>query len=126
MQTRKISFRLLLLLPAIVLVIGTIGFMILEKLSFIDALYFTIVTISTVGYGDLHPTSMTGKLFGIVVIVIGIGAFLTIVTNVTQLLVQSGQDRLRRQRLNMLIGVFFTEVGNQLLCLFVQYDSNIS
>jgi hypothetical protein len=100
--------------------------MVLEKLSFIDAVYLTIVTVSTVGYGDIHPTSVGGKLFGIALIVIGIGTFLTIVTNTTQVLVQRGRDRLRRQRLNMIVGVFFTEVGNQLLRLFVQYDSNIS
>jgi len=117
--------RILLLLPIAVLIIGTIGFMVIEKLPFVDALYFTIVTISTVGYGDIHPTSMAGKLFGIVLIIIGIGTFLTIVTNATQVLVQGGRNRLRRQRLNMIIGVFFTEVGNQLLRLFVQYDDNI-
>lgn len=117
--------RILLLLPLAILTIGTIGFTVLEKLSFIDALYFTIVTVSTVGYGDIHPTTVAGKLFGIVLIIIGIGTFLTIVTNATQVLVQRGRDRLRRQRLNMIIGVFFTEVGNQLLRLFVQYDDNI-
>ena len=118
-------FPLLLSLPLAVLVIGTTGFMIFEKLPFIDALYFTIVTISTVGYGDIHPTSIQSKLFGIFLIVIGIGTFLTIVTSFTQLLVQRGQDKLRRERINMLIGVFFTEMGNQLLKLFVQFDPNI-
>ena len=117
--------RILLLLPLVILIIGTIGFMVLEKLSFIDALYLTIVTVSTVGYGDIHPTSAASKLFGVVLIIIGIGTFLTIVTNTTQVLVQRGRDRLRRHRLNMIIGVFFIEVGNQLLRLFVQYDSNI-
>jgi len=117
--------RILLLLPIAVLIIGTIGFMVLEKLSFMDALYLTIVTVSTVGYGDIHPTTVASKLFGIVLIIVGIGIFLTIVTNTTQILVQRGRDRLRRQRLNMIIGVFFTEVGNQLLRLFVRYDGDI-
>jgi hypothetical protein len=117
--------RILLLLPIAVLVIGTIGFMVLEKLSFIDALYLTIVTVSTVGYGDIHPTNAASKLFGIVLIIIGIGIFLTIVTNATQILVERGRDRLRKQRLNMIIGVFFTEVGNHLLRLLVRYDGNI-
>ena len=119
------NLRLLLLLPVVVLFIGTTGFMILEKLSFLDALYFTIVTISTVGYGDIHPTNVASKAFGIVLIIIGIGTFFTIITNVTQLLVQRGQDRLRKQRLNMLVGVFFTEAGNELLRLFAQYDPGI-
>jgi len=117
---------LLFSLPVIIVIIGTIGFMFIENLSFIDSLYFTIVTISTVGYGDIYPINTAGKIFGIILIVIGIGAFLTIVTNVTQILMQRGRERLRRQRLNIIIGVFFTEVGNQLLHLFVQYDDNIN
>ena len=125
MRIGGMNFKLLLSLPIAVLFIGTAGFMILEQLSFLDALYFTIVTISTVGYGDIHPTSIASKSFGIVLIIVGIGIFLTIVTNVTQLLVQRGQDRLRKQRLNMLIGVFFTEVGSELLRLFVQYDPGV-
>ena len=75
--------RILLSLPIVVLIIGTSGFMLLEKLSFIDAIYFTIVTISTVGYGDIHPTTLAGKIFGIVLIFIGIGTFLSIVTSLT-------------------------------------------
>jgi len=118
--------RILLSLSIAVLIIGTIGFMVLEKLSFVDSLYFTIVTISTVGYGDIHPTCIASKLFGIGLIIIGMGVFLSIVTNTTQVLVQRGRDQLRRQRLNMLTGIFFTEIGNRLLHLFTQYDVNIN
>lgn len=118
--------RLLVSLPIAVLVFGTIGFMVLEGLSFADAFYFTIVTISTVGYGDIHPTNLASKLFGIVLIIVGIGTFLTIITNIAQMLIQRGQNRLRVRRLNMIIGVFFTEVGNQLLHIFTQYDPQIS
>jgi hypothetical protein len=116
---------ILFLLPVLVILTGSIGFMVLEELSFIDAVYFTIVTISTVGYGDVHPTTTGSKIFGIVIIVFGIGTFLTIVSNVTQMLIQRGRDRLRKQRLNMIIGVFFTEVGNNLLKIFVGFDENI-
>ncbi|MFC1962212.1 potassium channel family protein [Chloroflexota bacterium] len=120
------GIRLLLSLPIAVLTIGTLGFMILEELSFIDALYFTIVTISTVGYGDISPTNMASKIFSIVLIIIGIGTFLTIITNLTQILVHRGQNRIRTRRLNMIIGVFFTEVGNELLKMFVQFDPGIN
>jgi len=117
---------LLVSLPIVVLVFGTFGFMVLEGLSFIDAFYFTIVTISTVGYGDIHPTNLASKIFGIILIIIGIGIFLTIITNVTQMLIQRGQSRFRARRLNMIIGVFFTEVGNQLLHIFTQYDPHVN
>ena len=117
--------RLLLSLPLIITAIGTTGFMVIEHLSFIDALYFTIVTISTVGYGDIHPVGTAGKLLSIVLIVIGIGTFLSIITHFTKPLFQRSLNRLRRHRLNMLIRVFFTEIGDQLLGLFVNYDPDI-
>ena len=119
------QIRLLIILPVVVLFIGTIGFMLLEDLSFLDALYFTIVTISTVGYGDISPTTAASKGFNIFLIIIGIGTFLTIVTSVTQMLVQSGQNRIRRHRLNMLIGVFYTEIGNRLLRILSGFDREI-
>ena len=125
MRYRIASFNILFLLPVLVILIGSIGFMLLENLSFIDAVYFTIVTISTVGYGDVHPTSTGSKIFGITIIVFGIGTFLTIVSNITQMLIQRGRERLRKQRLNMIIGVFFTEVGNTLLKIFVGFDKNV-
>jgi hypothetical protein len=100
--------------------------MVLEGLSFTDAFYFTVVTISTVGYGDIHPTNLASKIFGIILITIGIGTFLTIITNVTQMLIQRGQNRFRARRRNMIIGVFFTEVGNELLRIFTQYDPHIT
>ncbi|MGB2827695.1 MAG: potassium channel family protein [Dehalococcoidales bacterium] len=126
MRTGWKRIRLLVLFPVVVLVLGTFGFMVLEGLSFTDAFYFTMVTISTVGYGDIYPTNSASKVFSIVLIIIGIGTFLTIVTNITQMLIQRGQNRIRVRRLNMIIGVFFTEVGNQLLHIFTQYDPQIN
>jgi len=117
---------LLLLFLLTVVIIGTIVFMFLEKLSLVDAFYFTIVTISTVGYGDIYPTSVASKLFSIILIVTGIGSFLTIITHITQSLVARAQDQLRNQRHNMLIGIFFTEVGDRLLKIFSGYDPDLS
>ena len=119
------QFRYLILLPVAVLVVGTAGFMLLEKLSFLDAVYFTIVTISTVGYGDLAPTTEAGKGFSIFLIIFGIGTFLTLLTTLTQWFIQRGQMKLHRHRQNMLIGVFFTEAGNQLLRIFSRFDAHV-
>ncbi len=118
-------FRFLLLLPIVVVIIGTIGMMAIEHLSFVDALYFTIVTIATVGYGDVTPVTTGGKAFSIFLIIIGIGSFVTLLTNVVEWFSQRRQYGMHKHRLNMLIGVFFTEVGNQLLHIFTSYDPNI-
>ncbi len=120
------QFRYLLLIPLIAVIIGTAGYMVLEKLSFLDALYFTIATIATVGYGDIHPVTAGGKVFTIFIILIGIGSFLTLLTTSSQWLMQRRQMSLNNQRINMLVGVFFTEAGNDLLRTFAGFDPNIA
>jgi voltage-gated potassium channel len=120
------NLRILLLLPLAVMVIGTLGFKFLDNLSFFDAFYFTITTISTVGYGDIYPTSTASKTFSIILIIIGLGLFLTIVTSITQILIQGGQNRIRTRNVKTIIGVFFTEVGGDLLQLFTQFDPGIN
>lgn len=46
-----------------------------EKWSMLDALYFSVVTISTVGYGDVTPHTEVGKIFTIFYVLIGLGLF---------------------------------------------------
>jgi voltage-gated potassium channel len=120
---KRLAF--LLVLSLAVVIIGTAGFMIIEGLPFLDALYFVIATIATVGYGDIHPITAAGKIFAIFIIIIGIGIFATVLTSFADRMIQQHQHRLHRHRMNMLIGVFFTEVGNQLLHTFTQFDPNI-
>ncbi|MBL0357765.1 MAG: NAD-binding protein [Chitinophagaceae bacterium] len=68
-----------LLWPALLLVlsllIGLFGFMVIEGYGFIDALYMTAVTVSTVGYEVVKPLSYAGKLFTIFFLLINIGLF---------------------------------------------------
>jgi voltage-gated potassium channel len=119
------QFRYLLFIPLVTIIIGTGGFMWLEKLSFLDALYFTIVTIATVGYGDISPATAGGKILAIFIIIIGIGTFVTLLTSVAQRLLQRRQQALNKHRMSMLVGVFFTEAGNDLLRLFSRFDPEI-
>jgi voltage-gated potassium channel len=43
-----------------------------------DSLWYTIVTMSTVGYGDQYPVTQTGRVFGVVIIIVGVGVFGTL------------------------------------------------
>ncbi len=52
---------------------GVIGYVTIEHAGFVDALYMTIITISTVGYGEVIPLSQTGKVFTVVLIILGTG-----------------------------------------------------
>jgi voltage-gated potassium channel len=67
--------RIAIILVLSVLVLGTVGYMLIERLSFVDALYTTIDMIATVG-NVVHPLSEPGRLFTIVVIVLGVGSLL--------------------------------------------------
>ncbi len=65
---------------------GTAGFMVLEDLSLTEAFYYNIVTMSTVGYGDIHPTSQASRIFASLLIILGGATFLGLVANATELL----------------------------------------
>lgn len=105
-----------------VLISGTLIFASLEGWSFLNAFYYVIVTIATVGYGDILPTTSTGKIFAILLIIIGVGTFLGVIANTTEIILSRREKWIRMKKLNMLIGVFFSEVGNHLIRLFVASD----
>ena len=58
-----------------VLILGTVGYMLIEQYSFVDALYTTIDMMATVG-NPIRPISQPGRLFTIAVIVLGVGSLL--------------------------------------------------
>ena len=62
-------FILPILLIVLVIVSGTVGFMFLEKYTFLDSLYMTMITISTIGYGEVHHLDSTGRIFNIFLII---------------------------------------------------------
>ena len=74
--------RALLMLATLVLVVGVVFYMNVEHWTLINAIYFCVVTLGTVGYGDITPTTDAGKLFTIAYIIVGLsvigGFFATI------------------------------------------------
>jgi len=69
--TSKIKFTLIILLT--IIIIGTVGFHLIEGWSIADSFYVCIATLSTVGYGDFVPETTTGKFFTVFVIIFGVG-----------------------------------------------------
>ncbi len=64
---------------AFVITAGVFGDVLIEVWSFLDALYMTVTTIATVGYGEIHPLSKAGRLFTIFLILGGVaGALYTL------------------------------------------------
>lgn len=64
---------LLVLLSTLLILFGTAGYMVLQAYPFIDALYMTVITLTTVGFGEIRPLDDTGRLFTIALILMGVG-----------------------------------------------------
>ncbi|GAB4571528.1 MAG: potassium channel protein [Anaerolineae bacterium] len=64
--------QLSLFLLAILLVAGTLGYVLLEGMTLAESLYMTVITISTVGFGEVRPLSQGGRLFTIILILLGV------------------------------------------------------
>ena len=72
-RIRKNSLRVLFITTVIVILIGTVFYHAVEDLKWLDAVYFSVITLTTVGYGDITPQTDAGKLFTIIYIITGIG-----------------------------------------------------
>lgn len=90
---RNSEFRLLSILVAACLMIGTVFYRIVEGWSWIDCIYFSVVTLTTVGYGDLNPTTAISKIFTIFYILIGLGLFLVFVDTLSRRLFRVNMDK---------------------------------
>lgn len=68
----------------ILITIGTIFYKSVEGWNLLDSLYFSVITVATVGYGDLHPTKDISKIFTMVYVIFGVGFFLYLFSSITE------------------------------------------
>ena len=88
-------------LLAVITVVGTLGYIVLEGWSFIDALYMTVITVGTIGFGEVNTLDTTGRIWTMVLIISGVGALGYATTSVVALAVEGtvrGYFRERRMR----------------------------
>ena len=90
--------RLAVLLVALVLVTGTIGYMVVEGWSAWDALYMTVTTVTTVGFREVHPLSWRGQAFTVVLIIGGVSTVLYTLSLLAAGLVEGRVGRRFEQR----------------------------
>jgi len=98
-STRHIILSVLM--AALVVIMGTAGYMLFEGWDFLDSAYMTVTTLSTVGYGEVHKVSRPGQIYTIVLIFVGVGFFLYVIGAVVQFMLE-GRIRilLGRRRLD--------------------------
>lgn len=81
---RDPEFRGLFGLVVVTLASGTLFYWQVERWSILDSLYFSVITLTTVGYGDLAPSTSAGKVFTMLDIFVGIGIILGFVNAVAE------------------------------------------
>ncbi len=100
METTK-YFLISLLLCTFILVFGTAGYMYIENWGLLDSLYMTVITVTTVGFGEINKLGSYGRMFTILLIFSGAGFFLYVGSTIMQFIVE-GRVRaiLGRRRLD--------------------------
>ena len=77
-----------------ILLLGTGGYMLIEGSTFTDSLYMTIITITTVGYGEAIPLHPAGKAFTMFLILLGAGFVLYLIGEITEAMVEGGLQQI--------------------------------
>jgi voltage-gated potassium channel len=122
----SLRMRVYLTILLCVLVMGMVGLMVFEQLPPLDAFYFLIVTIATVGYGDIHPLTPAGKILVMLIILTGVGCFVGVAANSIESMIDERERKSRIEKLNMIIGIFFSEVGIKILKKMSAHDPGIN
>jgi voltage-gated potassium channel len=82
------------------LAFGTAGYMLIQQWDFFDSLYMTVITVATVGFGEVHPLSTAGRIFTIFLTLGGVGTAFYILTSIVQATLDSEFGVFRRSRMD--------------------------
>lgn len=125
-MSRRIVRRIVLVAALILLTLigGTAGFCLIERYPPFDAFYMTLITITTVGYQEVHPLSRAGRIFNSFLILFGVSAMFFAVGAVTQTIIELElQDHFGKRRIRRMIGKMENHV---IVCGFGRVGRNAS
>jgi len=97
-----------------VVVVGVVGYMIIERWSLLEAAYMTVITLASVGFMEVHPLSAGGRVFTIFLILGGMGTLLYGISSATAFIVEGElKDILRRRKMEKKIAALH---GHYIVC----------
>ncbi|MFQ5508403.1 MAG: potassium channel family protein [Leptospirillia bacterium] len=116
-----------LILTILLLLCGTMGFMAIDGFPFVDALYMTVISVATVGFGEIHPLSPGGRIFTMALIMSGfavftysVGVFVEVITRrdfFGLIRIQSMESKIKQLRDHYII-VGYTPIAQELARVF--------
>ena len=122
-HTRLLSLRTCALLFALSLVVGVLGYGLIEGYDWGEAFYMAVITLSTVGYGEVRPLSAAGRIFTSAYVIANLGITALFVTQLTQNLMEGGYGgRLRKLMMKREIGSL---AGHVIVCGAGRYGREI-
>lgn len=84
--SKDAEFRVLAIIVGALLLIGTSFYHQVEGWGWLDSLYFCVITLTTVGYGDFSPHTAAGKVFTMLYLLLGIGTLVAVLTRLADAL----------------------------------------
>ncbi|MFZ5866824.1 MAG: potassium channel family protein, partial [Thermodesulfobacteriota bacterium] len=85
----------------VVLAFGTSGYWALEGWTLLDSLYMTVTTLTTIGFGEVHPLGPRGRIFTLILVVLGLGVVGYTVLTATRLVVEGEINAILKRRRSM-------------------------
>ena len=89
---RRLLTALILMLSSIL--VGTFGYVLIEGYPLFDAYYMAVITLASVGFGEVHPLSTTGRIFTTFLILFNVGLFAYAISTITGIFAEGGFHRL--------------------------------
>jgi len=103
MRLRRRIVALVLALAGI-FIVGTLGFVLIEGRSVFEGFYFTLTTLTTIGYGELWGLSRAGRIFNSILILVGVVTSFALIGTLTQTLIETELEGVGRKRMERRIG----------------------
>lgn len=102
---QDLKFRYSLVVLFLVIATGTIGYQVVQGWNWVDSLYMTIITLSTVGFREVHEMTPAGKMFTMFLVIFGVGSVAYVIKNGTQAMFEGElRNVLGRRKLKKNIG----------------------
>ncbi len=115
MKSLSRRLGLLVVMMATFVLVAAVVFMITEDLTPMQACYYAVVTVSTVGYGDIHPKTHLGMILSVVMILGGVGIFTGSVAIITNAIISSRDREAAKAKVRLLSEIFVRSIAIHLL-----------